>query len=182
MGNIYFYSAAIIKMACRFLNLIRTGGDGFLKITIKEPPAGAEEEIIVLCHNVNPELMNVLNSIKTPNNMLTVYIDSVVHWINTFDIFYIEAVDRKVFIYCESEVYETKQKLYELEALAMYGFVRISKSVIANIYKIKTFIPSLSGNAEAVLANKERIVISRRYMGNLKKSLRLKMGGKPYGN
>ena len=152
-----------------------------MKITIKEPPTGAEEEIIVLCHNVSPELMNVLNSISTPGGMLIAYIDSEVHWINPSDVFYIEAVDRKVFLYCEKEVYESKQKLYELEELDIDGFVRISKSTIANIHKIKAFIPSLSGNAEAVLTNKERIVISRRYMSSLKERLRLKIGGQSHG-
>jgi len=152
-----------------------------LKITIKEPPAGAEEEIIVLCHNASPELLNVLNSIKTSNGTLAAHVDNEIHWINPSDIFYIEAVDRKVFLYCESEVYESKQKLYELEELEMNGFVRVSKSVIANIYKIKSFIPSLSGNVEAVLTNEERIVVSRRYVSNLKKNLRLKMGGQHHG-
>jgi len=114
--------------------------------------------------------------------MLIAYIDSEVHWINPSDVFYIEAVDRKVFLYCEKEVYESKQKLYELEELDIDGFVRISKSTIANIHKIKAFIPSLSGNAEAVLTNKERIVISRRYMSSLKESLRLKIGGQSHGH
>ena len=31
------------------------------------------------------------------------------------DIYYFEAVDNKVFLYLEKEVYETKLKLYELE-------------------------------------------------------------------
>jgi len=153
-----------------------------MKIIFEEPPAGAEERIIVQCHNISPELLNALNSINTPSDMLTAYIKNEIHWINPVDIFYIEAVDRKVFLYCEKEVYESKQKLYELEELDIDGFVRISKSTIANIHKIKAFIPSLSGNAEAVLTNKERIVISRRYMSSLKESLRLKIGGQSHGH
>jgi len=142
-----------------------------LKITIKEPPAGTEEEIIVLCHNISPELLRVLNSIKTPNNMLVANIDNEIHRVNPLDVFYIESVDRKTFLYCESNVYESKQKLYELEERAMKDFLRISKSIIVNVNKIKTLIPSLSGNGEAVLTNNERLVISRRYVNDLREIL-----------
>lgn len=142
-----------------------------MKITIEEPPAGAEDEIIVRCRNISPELLNVLNSIKTPSNMFVGYIDNEVHRINPSDIYYFEAVDKKTFIYCEYDVYESKLKLYEVDELNITDFFKISKSVIVNLNKIKSLTPSLSGSVEAVLTNKERVIISRRYVGELKKSL-----------
>ena len=142
-----------------------------MKITIQEPPPGAEEEIIVLCHSISPELFRLLSSFKAPNRMLVANINNEIHKVNPSDIFYIEAVDRKTFLYCEGNVYESKQKLYELEELAITDFLRISKSVIVNVNKIKTLIPSLSGNGEAVLLNNERLVISRRYVNDLREIL-----------
>jgi len=144
-----------------------------LKITIKEPPAGAEEEIIVLCHNISPELLNVLNSLKAQNNMLVAYINNEIHRISPADIYYFEAVDKRTFIYCENDVYESKRKLYELEELALNDFFRISRSVIVNLSKIKSLIPSFSGRVEVVLTNNERIIISRQYVSELKKNLRI---------
>jgi len=144
-----------------------------LKIIIEEPPVGVEERIIVQCHNISPELLSVLNSLKTPSNMLVANIGNEIHRVNPADVFYIESVDRKTFIYCECKVYESKQKLYELEELAMKDFLRISKSVIVNINKIKTLIPSLSGNVEAILINNERVVISRRFINNLREALKM---------
>jgi len=142
-----------------------------LKIIFEEPPAGAEERIIVQCHNISPELLNMLNSLKTPSNMLVAYIDNEIHRVNPSDIFYFEAVDKKTFIYCERDVYESKLKLYELEELAMKDFFRISKSVIINLSKIKSLIPSFSGRVEAVLTNKEKVIISRQYVSELKEAL-----------
>jgi len=142
-----------------------------VKITIKEPAAGAEEEIIVLCHNMSPELLSVLNSLKTPSNMLVAYINNEIHRVNPSDIFYFEAVDKKTFIYGEHDVYDSKLKLYELEQLAMTDFFRISKSVIVNLSKIKSLVPSFSGRVEAVLTNKEKVIISRQYVSELKKVL-----------
>ena len=144
-----------------------------MKITIKEPPAGAEEEIIVLCRNISPELLTVLNTLKTPSNPLVGYIDNEVHRINPSDIFYFEAVDKKTFIYCEHDVYESKLKLYEVDELAMTDFFRISKSIIVNLNKIKSLTPALSGCVEAVLTNKERVIIARRYVNELKQNLGL---------
>jgi len=142
-----------------------------LKIIIEEPPVGAEERIIVQCHNISPELLNMLNSLKTPSNMLIGYIDNDIHRVSPSDIFYFEAVDKKTFIYCERDVYESKLKLYELEEMAMKDFFRISKSVIVNLSKVKSIIPSFSGRVEAVLTNKEKVIISRQYVSELKEAL-----------
>jgi len=103
--------------------------------------------------------------------MLVGYIDNEIHRVSPLDIFYFEAVDKKTFIYCECDVYESKLKLYELEELAMNDFFRISKSVIVNLSKIKSLIPSFSGRVEAVLTNKERVIISRQYVSELKQTL-----------
>ena len=142
-----------------------------MKITIKEPPAGAEEEIIVLCHNISPELLKVLNSLKASSNMLVANIGNEIHRVNPADVFYIESVDKRTFLYCERDVYESKQKLYELEEMAIKDFLRISKSAIVNMSKIKAIIPSLSSGAEAVLVNNERVAVSRRYLNDLRETL-----------
>jgi DNA-binding LytR/AlgR family response regulator len=142
-----------------------------LKIIIEEPQAGEEEQIIVKCYKISPELLKVLNTLKSQGNMLNAYIGNEIHRIDPTDVFYIETVDNKTFIYCIDTVYESKQKLYELEALAINDFLRVSKSVIVNLSKIKSLVPALSGRLEAVLATGEKIIISRQYVGELKKSL-----------
>jgi len=142
-----------------------------LRIIIEEPPAGEEERIIVQCYNISPELLNILNTLKSPSGMLVAYINNEIHRVSPSDIFYFEAVDKKTYIYCEHAVYESKLKLYELDELGMTDFFRISKSVIVNLSKIKSLIPSFSGRVGAVLTNKEQVIISRKYVSELKKTL-----------
>jgi DNA-binding LytR/AlgR family response regulator len=55
--------------------------------------------------------------------------------------------------------------------LANSDFLRISKSVIVNLSKIKSLSPALSGRFEAALDNGEKVIISRQYVGDLKKRL-----------
>ena len=142
-----------------------------MKIIIEKPQAGEEEHIIVKCHNINPELLNALNKFKSQGNFLVANIGNEIHRVSPMDIFYIETVDNKTFFYCVRDVYESKQKLYELEELQISDFLRISKSVIVNLSKIKSLVPALSGRLEAILINGEKVIISRQYVNELKKSL-----------
>ena len=142
-----------------------------LKIIIEKPLEGEEDHIILKCRHIGAELLTALSSIKARDNLLIANVGTEIHRINPADVFYIETVDNKTFLYCESDVYESKQKLYELEELAISDFLRISKSVIVNLSKIKSLIPSMSGRLEAVLSNWERVVISRQYVNELKRNL-----------
>ena len=90
------------------------------------------------------------------------------------DVYYFESVDNKVFAYCEKQVYEVRKKLYELESdLSGTDFLRISKSVIVDLSKIRNLSPSFNGRLEALLRNGEKIIISRQYIPALKKKLDL---------
>jgi len=142
-----------------------------LKIIIEKPQDGEDEQIIVKCHNISTELFDILNKLQTQGNFLISYKNNEIHRVSPSDVFYVETVDNKTFLYCEGAVFESKQKLYELEELRIRDFLRISKSVIVNLSKIKSLIPSMSGRLEAVLSNKERVVISRQYVSGLKKTL-----------
>ena len=141
-----------------------------MKILIEEPHHNEEDQIIIKCRNLSPEVLRLLNVIKMQDGMLIAYTGSEIHRVSPTDVFYIETVDNKTFLYVRDRVYESKQKLYELEEQLSHGdFLRISKSVIANLSKIKSLTPALSGRLEATLVNGEKVIISRQYVAELKK-------------
>lgn len=91
------------------------------------------------------------------------------HTIAVEQILYIEAVDKKTFLYTPGNVYETDKKLYELEEmLDGKTFFRCSKSVIVNLNKITKLKPEVTRNILATLTNGEVVVISRRNVKQLK--------------
>ncbi len=142
-----------------------------MKIVMEEPPEGEEEQIIIRCRRMTPELLRALALLKAQDTLIA-YGGNEIHRLRPAGIYYIDVVDNKTFIYLKDKVYESKQKLYELEqALANGDFLRVSKSVILNLSKIKSLSPALSGRFEALLDNGERIIISRQYMSDLKKRL-----------
>ncbi|MCM1466001.1 MAG: LytTR family transcriptional regulator [Bacteroidales bacterium] len=110
---------------------------------------------------------------KSRQGQLTGIIEGAQYEIAVSDVFYMEGVDNKVFIYCAKQVYETHQKLYELEeALKEKYFLRVSKSVLLNLMKIESIKPSLNGRFTAVFQNGEQVIVSRKYVPELKKALK----------
>ena len=94
------------------------------------------------------------------------------HLLKLSDVFYFETVDDRSFVYTQGEVFETKEKLYEFERLcAGSALFRCSKSMILNADRIDYVRPSLSGRFEAVLSNGEKVVVSRKYVAELKRML-----------
>lgn len=90
-------------------------------------------------------------------------------------IIYFEAVERKCFIYTESEVYESDYKLYELEEqLEEYGFFRVSKACLVCLHSIRSLKADLNRRIRITLHNGEQIIASRQYAEQLKKRLGVK--------
>ncbi|MDE6728316.1 MAG: LytTR family transcriptional regulator [Oscillospiraceae bacterium] len=142
-----------------------------MKITVETPTDG-EDEIIIRCRELDAELMNLIYAIGQGRKRITGYKDKAMVQLVPAEIYYFESVDNKVFTYCEKDVYEIKEKLYELESIYKNtDFQRISKSVIANISFIEAVIPILGAMLEAKLKNGERVIISRQYVLELKKKL-----------
>ncbi|MDD7795484.1 LytTR family DNA-binding domain-containing protein [Clostridium sp. 'White wine YQ'] len=145
-----------------------------MKITIENIPEGSEPEIIVRCNELDESLLQLIYSIKSSSKKLIGLTGLQMNIINPKDVFYFEAVDNKVFIYCKEKVYESRLRLYELETeYEKLGFFRASKSTILNISKIKSLNPIFYGKFEALLLNGEKVYISRQYVPILKKKLNL---------
>ena len=143
-----------------------------MKIIIEDIGPDEEEAVIIRCREVDEAVMQLVNGLKLKKEKLTVRQGEKILQIEPGDIYYFEAVDNKVFLYLEKNVYETKLRLYELERrFAGTDFFRVSKSVILNLAKVKNFTPEFSGRFEALMKNGERVGISRQYVPLLKNKL-----------
>ena len=131
------------------------------------------ELLEIQCHSVNEEVREIVAFVKSRQGQLTGIADERQYEISISDIFYIESVDNKAFIYTKSKVYETRQKLYELEEmLSKKHFLRVSKSTLLNLMKVSAIKPALNSRFTAVLQSGEQVVITRKYVPALKKALK----------
>ena len=141
-----------------------------MKIIIEDKVSKEEEDtIIVRCGTLNDSLLKLLRQLKSGDECITCTQNGKIARIRPDDFYYFESVDSKTFLYTETEVFEIRQKLYEIEDhYAGFDFFRSSKSTIINLRKIRYLSPVLGSRLEATLHNDEKIMISRQYVAALK--------------
>lgn len=133
-----------------------------------------ETQVLIRCRQIDEDVDRLVKFIETPHHKVLGEIDKEWFIIEPEKIYYIEAVDNKIFIYGTDQVYESRKRLYEFEALLeKKQFFRASKSMILNIGKISSVKPLFDGRFEATLKNKEKVYISRKYVAELKIKLGL---------
>ena len=139
-----------------------------LKIAHNEP-----EELEIRCHEVTEEVEEIVTFVKSRQGRLTGVIEGRQYEVPVTDIYYVEAVDNTVFIYGQQQIYKARQKLYELEGILRERyFLRVSKSLILNLMKVKSIKPALNGRYSAILQSGEEVIISRKYVSDLKRALK----------
>ena len=139
-----------------------------MRVSIKKDiESGTAVEIH--CREITSETERLERYIKRFDEHIIGTANGQAHQIALEQILYIEAVDKKTFLYTAEHVYETDKKLYELESLLdEKTFFRCSKSVIVNLNKITKLKPEVTRNILATLTNGEVVVISRRNVKQLK--------------
>ena len=139
-----------------------------LKIAKSQP-----EQVEIRCHEVTEQVQEIVTFVKSRQGNLTGIIEGKQYEIPISDIHYIESVGNKTFLYTSQTVYETRQKLYEMEEILREKyFLRVSKSLLLNLMKVQWIKPALNGRFTAVLQNGEELLISRKYVPELKRALK----------
>ena len=143
-----------------------------MEIEICEIGYDKKEYIKIGCHKVDSNVKEIVHFIKSRQGSIDVKNGEMKYNIPIVDIFYVESVDDRTFIYLSGDCYETAHKLYELEEiLNERRFIRISKSVIVNLLKIECVKPALNGRYLCHLKNGEDVIISRKYVHEFKEKL-----------
>jgi DNA-binding LytR/AlgR family response regulator len=89
------------------------------------------------------------------------------------DIFMVRVEEKQTKVYSDKNDFLIKKPLYKIENSLDSNFVRISKSTIVNLRKIKRVAPSFSGMMFIELKNGLKDNISRKYLSDFKQALGL---------
>ena len=134
-----------------------------------------DTEVIIRAPHLNNDIERIVAMMRMIDMQIAVRKGNETYLIETDKILYIEAVDRKTFVYTASESYESELKLYELEQdLVARDFLRISKQSIVNLRKIKSLKADVNRKIRITLQNGEQIVVSRMYSDELRRKLGLR--------
>lgn len=142
-----------------------------MKITVEKKDI-QEIEITVHCAEENEEVERVISLLNTFDQRLIVKDQGENYVIQRDDLFYVDSVDKKTFVYTKNKVYESPLKLYELEE--QFEFFRASKSCVINIRHIKSLKSEFNRKIRVTMSNDEQIMVSRQYADELKKKLGVK--------
>lgn len=143
-----------------------------MKITINIDENLNETEIAVSCKELTTEIEKIIATLRMINQQMLVEKDDENVLLDVAKIAYIEAVERKTFVYTEESVYESKLKLYEMEErLCQSGFLRVRKSCLVHLKFIRSIKNDIERKLRLTLKNGERIIVSRQYADEIKKRL-----------
>jgi len=144
-----------------------------LKIKVFENENINEIEVIINCKKQNEQVDKIIQVLSTNLYNIIGKIGTDNYVISLDEIYYFEAVDNKVFAYCEKEIYEVSYKIQELnDLLQQTSFIQISRTVILNIKKIKKVTTQVNGRILAALVNGEKMIITRVYAQKFKMKLK----------
>ena len=107
------------------------------------------------------------------NSILAVKKGSDIVLLDFEDIFMIRVEEKQTKVYTDDKDYLVKKPLYQIEENLDSNFVRVSKSTIVNLRKIKRVAPSLRGMMFIELKNGLKDNISRKYLSDFKEALDL---------
>ena len=96
--------------------------------------------------------------------------------IDISDIYYIENVERKIFLYSQKDVYRYDGTMADIDsAITDTDLVRISRTCFMNVSHLKEIIQIKNSHLEALLDNDEKLIVSRKYLKDIKRIFRRKL-------
>jgi len=143
------------------INIVQCETYEDIEITIKYPIKKDKmvKRIVSLINSIDIQILCVL--------------DDDTKIINASEIYYIESVDDKTIVHCEKDNYIVKKRLYQIyEILKNVGFLQINKYCILNFRMLVKIKPRENSLLEAVLKNEKHLIVTRKYLTEIKQRLR----------
>lgn len=132
-----------------------------MKITINIDETVNDTEIQIACRQLTPEIEKILATLRIMNQQMMVMKEDETHLIDVSKIIYVEAMERKTFVYTQNDYYESKLKLYEMEErLVECGFVRVSKSCLVHLRYIKSLRNDIDRKLRLTLEIRKKHAVS----------------------
>lgn len=146
-----------------------------MKIKIDVDENLKEDEIILKCKKFDSrfiEIQRVLENIIKNENNIVFYKGEVEYYFSLENIIFFETEKNIINAHTKDEIYTVKYKLYELENILPFQFVRVSKSTILNINYIYSISHNLTSASLVQFKNTyKQVYVSRHYYKILKLKL-----------
>lgn len=126
--------------------------------------------VIVEYPEWNKSVEGLINKISKMDITFTGKADDRTVSVGMTDIYYIENVERKIFLYTEKDVYRYDKTMADVDSIVSgTELVRISRTCIMNTAHLKEIRQIRNSHLEAVMDNDEKLIVSRKYLPDIKR-------------
>ena len=146
-----------------------------MKLSLTIDKSCKETKITIECAELDERLQEIINLINgREKEFLIGKKEEMQYILKPVEIHYFHTEKEQVIAVTETDSFILKEKLYELEAmLPSTKFIRLSKSVIANLHELSRFESSFNGTLCVYFKSGKKEYVSRTYVPAIKKALAL---------
>ncbi|MFS0614678.1 LytTR family DNA-binding domain-containing protein [Lederbergia ruris] len=146
-----------------------------MKISLDIDQDHEQTKVTIHCKELDDSVQEILYFLKGKETEFIIGKDGEMqHILKPQDIHYFHTEAETVVAVTSAGSFKLKEKLYELEEmLPSSKFVRLSKSVIANLHELSRFEPSFNGTLCVHFKSGAKEYVTRHYVKNIKESLKM---------
>jgi DNA-binding LytR/AlgR family response regulator len=146
-----------------------------MKVLLDINTSHEETSVTIHCQELDDSIKDLLDLLQ---NHKTEFIvgskGDIQHILNPKDIHSFYSEDDSVMAVTSKGTFKVKEKLYELEkGMPANRFIRLSKSVIANLYELSHFEASFNGTLCVHFKSGAKEYVSRHYVSKIKEILKM---------
>ena len=142
-----------------------------MRVRFEQVDSREKEQALIRAVEKTADILSAMDLLENGSGGVAVTKDRNTFFCRQTQIYYIESVDKRTYVYTRDDCYESRDRLYELEEKLGPWVIRISKAMIVNLRKIRNVSAEPGGRMVAVLLNGERVIISRSYVKEIKSRL-----------
>ena len=146
-----------------------------MKVLVHRIPEGEEEYAALYVEKESPHIERLTDYIEKERYLQTVLLGRLgerTYRISSREISYVETIEGTVYIHAGEKIFENNKRLYELERILPPSFLRVSRSVLMNLEKVRIYSPLPNGLMKAGMRSGEEVYISRKYLRELRDILK----------
>ena len=139
-----------------------------MKVELDIDESLQEDSITIHCRELSDEVIELQRQIASycsGTKRIIAEKNGTEFYLELKDLCFMEADGNYIAIHTATDIYRTKQKLYELEELLPRDFIRVSKSAIINTKQVTAIKKNIAGPSEiAFKGSSKRTYASRNYI------------------
>ncbi|MFD1205500.1 MULTISPECIES: LytTR family DNA-binding domain-containing protein [Sporosarcina] len=146
-----------------------------MKVTLDIDELYEEPKVTIHCNEVDDSIKEIVDFLKGKRTEFLVGRDGEMqHILKPDEIHYFHTEKEGVVAVTSQGSFSLKEKLYELEEiLPSTKFIRLSKSVIANLHELSRFEASFNGTLCVHFKSGAKEYVSRTYVSAIKDALKM---------